>query len=92
MTERPERIVFTNDVGEEVEFYVLEQTMINGKNYLLVADSSNEEEEANALILREKITTDNEENIYDVVEDEEELQSLSKIFVELLDDIDIELK
>lgn len=92
MTERPERIVFTNDVGEEVEFYVLEQTMINGKNYLLVADSSNEEEEANALILREKITTDNEENIYDVVEDEEELQSLSKIFVELLDDIDIELE
>ena len=92
MSEKSEKIVFTNDDNEEVEFYVLEQTMINGKNYLLVADSDNEEEEANALILREKITTDSEETIYDVVEDEEELQSLSKIFVELLDDIDIELE
>lgn len=92
MSEKSEKIVFTNDDNEEVEFYVLEQTMINGKNYLLVADSDNEEEEANALILREKITTDSEETIYDVVEEEEEVQSISKIFVELLDDVDIELE
>lgn len=92
MSEKSEKIAFTNDDNEEVEFYVLEQTMINGKNYLLVADSDNEEEEANALILREKIMTDSEETIYDVVEEEEEVQSISKIFVELLDDVDIELE
>ncbi|ROR30623.1 uncharacterized protein DUF1292 [Mobilisporobacter senegalensis] len=92
MSEKLERIVFTNDDSEEVEFYVLEQTMINGINYLLVADSDNEEDEANALILKEKAIVDNKETIYDVVENEEEILSISKIFVELLDDVDIELE
>lgn len=92
MSEKLERIVFNTDDNEDVEFYVLEQTMINGINYLLVADSDNEEDEANALILREKTVIDNKDTIYDVVEDEEELLSISKIFVELVDDIDIELE
>lgn len=92
MSEKLERIVFNTDDNEDVEFYVLEQTMINGINYLLVADSDNEEDEANALILREKTVVDNKDTIYDVVEDEEELLSISKIFVELVDDIDIELE
>lgn len=92
MSEKLERIVFTTDDNEEVEFYVLEQTMINGINYLLVADSDNEEDEANALILKEKTVVNNKDSIYDVVENEEELLSISKIFVELLDDVDIELE
>lgn len=92
MSEKLQRIVFTNDDNEEVEFYILEQTMINGINYLLVADSDNEDDEANALILKEKIIIEDRETIYDVVENEEEIQSISKIFVELLDDVDIELE
>lgn len=91
MSEKQEMIAFTTEDGEEVEFYVLEETMINGVNYLLVADSDNEEEEANALILKEKSVGDNDEVLYDVVEDETELLSISKIFEELLDDIDIEM-
>ncbi len=91
MSEKQETITFTTEDGEEVEFYVLEETMINGTNYILVADSDNEEEEANALILKEQSVGDDEEVIYDVVEDESELLSISKVFEELLDDIDIEM-
>ena len=91
MSEKQETITFTTEDGEEVEFYVLEETMINGTNYILVADSDNEEEEANALILKEQSIGDDEEVIYDVVEDESELLSISKVFEELLDDIDIEM-
>lgn len=91
MSEKQERITFSTEDGEEVEFYVLEETMIHGVNYILVADSDNEEEEANALILKEKSVGDNDEVIYDVVENETELLSISKIFEELLDDIDIEM-
>ena len=89
MAERNEKIIFTTEDGEEIAFYVVEETTLAGENYLLVADS--EEEEANALILKE-IKGENEEDIiYDEVEDEEQLEALSRIFEELLDDIDIEM-
>ena len=34
---------------------------------------------------------ESEEAVYDVVEDEEQLEALSKVFTELVDDLDIEL-
>ena len=34
-----EKLIFQAETGETVEFYVLEQTRVNGTNYLLVADS-----------------------------------------------------
>ena len=37
--------------GEELEFFVLEQTKINGATYILVTDS--EEDDAECLILKE---------------------------------------
>ncbi|MDK2808984.1 MAG: hypothetical protein PWP24_1721 [Clostridiales bacterium] len=81
------QIIFTTEDGEEIAFYILEETTIAGVNYLLVADSV--EEEAEALILKEQAGSTEEETIYDVVEDEEELKAISKVFEELLDDIDI---
>jgi uncharacterized protein YrzB (UPF0473 family) len=90
MEERQEKIVFITQDNEELQFFVLEQTMINGVNYLLVADSDNEEE-SNALILKET-AIDNDNVIYDVVEDDNELQAISKVFIEMMDDIDIEFE
>lgn len=85
-----EKIIFTTEDGEEAAFYVLEETRLNGVNYLLVADS--EEEEANALILKEIEGENPDETVYDAVEDENELNALSKVFEELLEDIDIEME
>ena len=48
LAEKPEKIVFYTDT-DEVEFYVIEQTRINDVNYILVADSM--DDEAEALIL-----------------------------------------
>lgn len=88
--DRQEKIVFTTQDNEKIEFYVLEQTMINGVNYILVADSI-EDEEANALILKES-ANEADDILYDVVEDDNELQAISKVFIEMLDDTDIELE
>lgn len=90
MEEKQEKIVFTTQDNEKIEFYVLEQTMINGVNYILVADSI-EDEEANALILKES-ANEADEILYDVVDDDNELQAISKVFIEMLDDTDIELE
>lgn len=83
------KIVFTTEDGEEIAFYILEETTISGVNYLLVTDS--DEEEAEALILKEQKGENEEETVYDVVEDEEELKAISKVFEELLEDIDINM-
>ncbi len=83
-----EQIIFTDpDTGEETPFYVLEQTCIAGITYLLVAES--EEEDSYAYILRQ-IETDEEDIIYEVLEDDEEIRLIAKVFEELLEDVDLE--
>ena len=85
-----EKIVFTfEDTKEEVEFFVLEQTKLNGSSYLLVADS--EEDEAECLILKDMSAAEDTESVYEIVEDDVELTSVLKVFEELLEDVDIEM-
>ncbi len=83
-----EQIYFQDpDTGEKTAFFVLEQTCIAGISYLLVAED--EEEDSYGYILRE-IETDRDDVIYEVVEDEEELRAISKVFTELMDDIELD--
>lgn len=83
-----EKIVFRDpESQDELEVYVLEQTCINGTTYLLVTEE--EEEDSVAYILKE-ILTENDEAVYAMVEDDVELNAISKVFTEMLDDVDIE--
>lgn len=83
-----EKINFVTDDNEEVEFYIIEETRVNGYNYILVTDS--QDEEAEAYILKDVSDSADPEAAYEFVEDDEELEGVSKIFAELLEDIDIE--
>lgn len=87
-----EKIKFVDDVTkEEIEFYVVEQTRVNNINYLLVTeDYEGGEEEETAYILKDLSAPEEAEAHYEIVEDDEELDSISKIFGELLDDVEIE--
>ena len=85
-----EKLVFTyEDSGEQVEFYILEQTKLNGNTYLLVADS--EEDDAECLILKDTSAHEDEDSLYKITEDEVELEAVLKVFEELLEDVDIEM-
>lgn len=85
-----EKIEFTfDDTEEAVEFYVLEQTKINGSTYILVTDS--EEGDAECLIMKEVSVGDDEDCIYEIVEDDMELNAVSGVFEELLEDTDIKM-
>ena len=85
-----EKIIFTfEDTNEEVEFFVLEQTKVNGNTYILVTDS--EEDEAECLILRDTSAPEDAESVYEIVEDDVELSGVLKVFEELLEDVDIEM-
>jgi len=83
-------VVFTTDENEEVEFQILEQTKLNGISYILVTDANEDDEEGNAYILKDTSSEDDEASVYDIVEDEDELELIGKIFAELLEDIDLE--
>ena len=47
-----EKITLQTDNGEAVDFYVLEETRINGMNYLMVTDS-NEGEDGECYVLKD---------------------------------------
>ena len=84
-----EKIKFCFGESEDsVEFFVLEQTKINGASYLLVTDSK--EDDAECLILKET-SQDAKESVYEIVEDDVELTAVTKVFEELLDDVEIEM-
>lgn len=81
-----EKIVFTDENGNETEFFVLEETRINSVNYILVTDS--EDDEAMAYIFKDVSNDEDEEAVYEMVEEDSEIQYIGKIFEELLEDIE----
>ena len=85
-----EKIKFTDpETQEQVEFLVEEETQLNGTKYLLVSEDAGDGT-LDAYILKE-VVDQNEEVLYEVVEDEVEVMALAKVFTELTDeDTDIE--
>lgn len=82
-----DKIQVGRDAGRSGPF-VLEQTKVNGVSYILVTDS--DEGDAECLILKEMTKETAADSIYEIVEDDVELTAVSKVFEELLEDIEIE--
>lgn len=83
---KPERIVFETDDGP-AEWYVIDETRINGCNYILVADAP--EGDAECLILKDTAPADSKESVYEEVEDDDELDIVAGMFEEALGDTEI---
>ena len=90
MSDNKNEIVFLGDHGEEITFSVIEQTKVNGCNYLLVTDGNFNDEEAEAYILKDVASESDTESVYEMVEDENELEAIGRVFSELIDDFEIE--
>lgn len=83
-----EKVVFVEpDTKEELEFFVVEETQVNGVRYLFVTEQ--EEGDCEAYILKE-VGTESEEAVYEMVEDDTELAAVGRVFAELIEDVDIE--
>lgn len=74
-----DKIEFCLEDGEKAEFYVLEQTRLGGCDYILVTDSV-DEEEGEALILKDISAPEDKDAIYEIVDDERELDAVAEIF------------
>lgn len=83
-----EKVVFIDpDTREEIDFFVVEETQVNGTRYLFVTEE--EDGDCDAYILKE-VGAENEDVVYEMVEDDTELAAVGKVFAELIEDADIE--
>ena len=82
-----EKIIFSPNGEEQVEFYVLEETRIGGFNYILVCDV--EDGDGEALILKDLSDENDTEAVYEIVSDDSELMAVASVFENLLEDVDL---
>ena len=88
---RENMITMVTDSGESVDFYVLEETRINARSYLLVTDAP-EGEDGEGYIRKDMSGQQDAGAVYEFVEDDSELDALMKVFEELLSDADVDLE
>lgn len=80
-----EKITLQPEGEEPVDFFVLEQTRIGGFNYILVTDR--EEGDGEALILKDLSADGEEESLFAILSDDDELAAVAGVFENMLDDI-----
>ena len=85
---KAEKIMFHPEGEEPVEFYVLEQTRIGGVDYILVTDV--EEGDGEALIMKDISGDGEEEGVFTIVSDDEELAAVAGMFENMLEDVEFE--
>ena len=82
-----DKIMFRPEGEEPVDFYVLEQTRLGGKDYILVTDAP--EGDAEALILRDMSDSGDTEAVYEIVTEDEELNAVAAVFENMLEDVEL---
>ena len=82
-----EKIVFTPEGEEPVQFYRLEQTRLGGVDYILVTDS--EEGDGEAFILRDMSALEDTEALYEIVTEDKELNAVAAVFEDMLEDVEL---
>ena len=77
-------IIFETENGEEVTFYVEEETRVGGISYLLVSD-----DEENAYILKDVSGEGEDEARYVMVDDDDEFSAVAALFGQMMEDTDL---
>ena len=83
---KPDLLTLEDEDGQEVTFEVIDATAVNGTRYLPVIpyqeDPASLQEDAELILMR--IGTDDEGEYMDIVDDDEELLTVGKVFEERL--------
>ena len=85
------KITITDENGENIDLYVLEETKLNGMYYRLATDAE-DDEDGECYILKDVSKAEDTEAIFNFVEDDAELEYMTKIFVELMEGEDITIE
>ena len=82
----PDLLTLEDEDGKEVTFEVIDATEVNGTRYLAVIPYQEDPEslQEDAELIRMRIGTDEEGEYLDIVDDDEELLTVGKVFEERL--------
>ena len=82
----PDLLTLEDEDGKEVTFEVIDATEVNGTRYLAVIPYQEDPEslQEDAELIRMRIGTDDEGEYMDIVDDDEELLTVGKVFEERL--------
>lgn len=80
--------LISEDEERPVEFFVLEETTVGGRDYFLVTDA--EDGDGEALILKDMSEKEDAEALFVIVSDDDELDAVAGIFAGLLEDISLQ--
>lgn len=82
----PDLLTLEDEDGKEVTFEVIDATEVNGTRYLAVIPYQEDPEslQENAELILMRIGTDDEGEYMDIVDDDEELITVGKVFEERL--------
>ncbi len=92
LEEEYQTILMTDDeTGEQIEFTVIEAFQSENQKYLLVIESTQiDDDEAEAIVLKELPGDDENDVLYGLVEDDDEFERISKLLKNYSDEYDIE--
>ena len=82
-----EKITFAPEGEETIDFYILETTRLGGVDYILVTEEP--EGDGQAYIMKDLSDPGDEEALYEMVEDDDELKAVGKVFESILEDVNI---
>ena len=82
----PDLLTLEDEDGKEVTFEVIDATEVNGTRYLAVIPYQEDPEslQEDAVLILMRIGTDDEGEYMDIVDDDEELITVGKVFEERL--------
>lgn len=83
------KILLVSENDENIELNVIEETKLNGINYILV--TSTDEESDECYIMKDISSPNNEEADYIFVEDDNELEAVFDIFEKIMAEDDIKI-
>ena len=83
---KPDLLTLEDEDGQEITFELIDATEVNGTRYLAVIpyqeDPASLQEDAELILMR--VGTDDEGEYMDIVDDDEELLTVGKVFEERL--------
>ena len=81
-----EKIVLKSEDGDTLTLYAVEETRISGVDYVLAADTL--KGDGTCYLLKDLSRPEDSEALYQIVEDDREIEYLLSIFKEVLDDVE----
>jgi len=88
--ENTDKITLNGPEGDPLDLFVLEETRVNGMDYLLATDKK-DDEDGECYVLKDTAQAGEKEAVYEFVTDDDELDYMFQIFRELMEDSGVDL-